>query len=135
MGYKTHDSLPSARTSGKGAEQGVSTLIRKGLAHTMHQQFPGDRSTAIEIYVTELAFTGKGHSRGSRRGKTSTSLLVANVYSNPRHNGQKFKALFGKVKAARLALGKEMAKMGNVIALICGDFKAQHEELGYTVTT
>lgn len=28
-----------------------------------------------------------------------------------------------------------MAKMGDAIALICGDFNAQHEELGYTVTT
>ncbi|KAH9367791.1 hypothetical protein HPB48_004445 [Haemaphysalis longicornis] len=130
MGYRTHDSPPSARTSGKGAAQGVCTLIRKGLAHTKHQQFLGDRSTAIEMCVTELAFTGKGRSRGSRRGKTSTSLLLANVYSNPRHSGQKFKALFGKVKAARLAAGKEMAKIGNAIAMICGYFNAQHEELG-----
>ncbi|KAL3189974.1 hypothetical protein MRX96_020308 [Rhipicephalus microplus] len=84
--------------------------------------------------VTELAFMRKGCSRGRRRGRTSTSLLQY-VYSNPRHRGQKFKALIGKLKATILAAGKKMAKMGDPIALICGDFNAQHEELWYTVTT
>lgn len=50
------------------------------------------------------------------------SLLLANIYSNPRHNGQKFKALFNKIRTARQMAGKEMAKMGDAIALIYGDF-------------
>lgn len=79
MGYRTHDSPPSARTCGKGAAQGVCTLIRKGLAFTKHQQFLGSRDTAIEMCVTELAFMGRRRSRGSRKGKAATSLLLANI--------------------------------------------------------
>ncbi|XP_077534660.1 uncharacterized protein LOC144146594 [Haemaphysalis longicornis] len=134
-GYRAHDCPPSARTCGKGAAQGVCTLIRKGLAHVKHQQFQGNSSTALEMCVTELAFIGKGGRSRGRRQKTSTSLLLANIYSNPRHSGQKFKTLFNKVKHATTKAKREMAKMGDAAAIVCGDFNAQHLELGYTVTT
>ncbi|XP_077550586.1 uncharacterized protein LOC144163709 [Haemaphysalis longicornis] len=134
-GYRAHDCPPSARTCGKGAAQGVCTLIRKGLAHVKHQQFLGNSSTAIEMCVTELAFIGKGGRSRGRRQKTSTSLLLANIYSNPRHSGPKFKTLFNKVKGATTKAKREMAKMGDAAAIVCGDFNAQHLELGYTVTT
>ncbi|KAH7946516.1 hypothetical protein HPB52_000268 [Rhipicephalus sanguineus] len=80
---------PSTRTCGKGAAQGVCTFIRKGIAHVKHQQFLGSRDTAIELCVTELAISGKG--RGARDGKkrkTTTTVFLANTYSNPRHGKQ-----------------------------------------------
>ncbi|KAH7949901.1 hypothetical protein HPB49_016572 [Dermacentor silvarum] len=93
-GYRARACPPSARTCGKGAAQGVCTFIRKGIAHVEHQQFLGSRDTAIELCVTELAISGKGRgARGERKKKTSTTVFIANIYSNPRHGKQKFKTL------------------------------------------
>ncbi|KAL3228651.1 hypothetical protein MRX96_023785 [Rhipicephalus microplus] len=81
-GYRTHAFPPSARTCGKGAAQGVCTFIRKGIAHVKHQQFLGSRDTAIKLCVTELAISGKGRgARGGRKKKTSTTVFIANIYS------------------------------------------------------
>ncbi|KAL1415853.1 hypothetical protein MTO96_028636 [Rhipicephalus appendiculatus] len=127
---------PSTRSCGKGAAQGVCTFIRKGIAHVKHQQFLGNRDTAIELCVTELAISGKG--RGARDGKkrkTTTTVFLANTYSNPRHGKQKFKTLFHKVKDATIQAQRDLAKRGNAAAIVCGDFNAQHRELGYTTTT
>lgn len=135
-GYRAHACPPSTRTCGKGAAQGVCTFIRKGIAHVKHQQFLGNRDTAIELCVTELAISGKG--RGARDGKkrkTTTTVFLANTYSNPRHGKQKFKTLFHKVKDATIQAQRDLAKRGNAAAIICGDFNAQHRELGYTTTT
>ncbi|KAL3219241.1 hypothetical protein MRX96_030526 [Rhipicephalus microplus] len=135
-GYRTHACPPSARTCGKGAAQGVCTFIRKGIAHVKHQQFLGSRDTAIELCVTELAISGKGRgTRGARKKKTSTTVFIANIYSNPRHGKQKFKTLFHKIKSATSQAQKDLAKRGDAAAVICGDFNAQHRELGYTTTT
>ncbi|KAL3202640.1 hypothetical protein MRX96_053357, partial [Rhipicephalus microplus] len=135
-GYRTHACPPSARTCGKGAAQGVCTFIRKGIAHVKHQQFLGSRDTAIELCVTELAISGKGRgTRGDRKKKTSTTVFIANIYSNPRHGKQKFKTLFHKIKSATSQAQKDLAKRGDAAAVICGDFNAQHRELGYTTTT
>ncbi|KAL3226194.1 hypothetical protein MRX96_049016 [Rhipicephalus microplus] len=135
-GYRTHACPPSARTCGKGAAQGVCTFIRKGIAHVKHQQFLGSRDTAIELCVTELAISGKERgTRGARKKKTSTTVFIANIYSNPRHGKQKFKTLFHKIKSATSQAQKDLAKRGDAAAVICGDFNAQHRELGYTTTT
>ncbi|KAH7946243.1 hypothetical protein HPB49_021883 [Dermacentor silvarum] len=100
-GYRARARPPSARTCGKGAAQGVCTFIRKGIAHVEHQQFLGSRDTTIELCVTELAISGKGRgARGERKKKTSTTVFIANIYSNPRHGKQKFKTLFHKIKSA-----------------------------------
>lgn len=58
-------------------------------------------------------------------GKKEEAFLLVNVYSNPAHRLQKFKALLHK--ALRLA-------PENTI-LICGDFNAPHKDLGYGRTT
>ncbi|KAH9374630.1 hypothetical protein HPB48_022755 [Haemaphysalis longicornis] len=60
LGYKSHFCPPSNRTAGKGAAQGVCTLIRKGLAYTEYPQFLGDKNMAMETCVTEIILTGKG---------------------------------------------------------------------------
>ncbi|KAH8035415.1 hypothetical protein HPB51_005139 [Rhipicephalus microplus] len=134
-GYRTHAFPPSARTCGKGAAQGVCTFIRKGIAHVKHQQFLGSRDTAIKLCVTELAISGKGRGARGGRKKTSTTVFIANIYSNPRHGKQKFKTLFHKIKSATSQAQKDLARRGDAAAVICGDFNAQHRELGYTTTT
>ncbi|XP_075725068.1 uncharacterized protein LOC142767392 [Rhipicephalus microplus] len=135
-GYRTHACSPSARTCGKGAAQGVCTFIRKGIAHVKHQQFLGSRDTAIELCVTKLAISGKGRgARGRRKKKTSTTVFIAKIYINPRHGKQKFKTLFHKIKSATSQAQKDLPKRGDAAAVICGDFNAQHRELGYTTTT
>ncbi|KAL3193111.1 hypothetical protein MRX96_058605 [Rhipicephalus microplus] len=96
---------------------------------------PG-RDTAIELCATELAISGKGRgTRDARKKKTSTTVFIANIYSNPRHGKQKFKTLFHKMKSATSQAQKDLAKRGDAAAVICGDFNAQHRELGYTTTT
>lgn len=67
--------------------------------------------------------------------RSATVLTLANIYSNPKHNGQKFKTLFGKIKAIKTKAERELAEAGSSLAVICGDFNAPHEELGYTRTT
>ncbi|KAL3170244.1 hypothetical protein MRX96_015283 [Rhipicephalus microplus] len=57
------------------------------------------------------------------------------MYSNPRHGKQKFKTLFHKIKSAASQAQKDLAKRGDAAAVICGDFNAQHRDLGYTTTT
>ncbi|KAL3197866.1 hypothetical protein MRX96_044677 [Rhipicephalus microplus] len=54
---------------------------------------------------------------------------------NPRHGKQKFKTLFHKTKSATSQAQKDLAKRGDAAAIICGDFNAQHREVGYTTTT
>lgn len=54
---------------------------------------------------------------------------------NPRHGKQKFKTLFHKIKEATVQAQRDLAKKGDSAAIICGDFNAQHRELGYTTTT
>ncbi|KAH7955233.1 hypothetical protein HPB51_028167 [Rhipicephalus microplus] len=134
-GYRAHTCPPSARTCGKGVAQGVCTFIRKGIAHVKHQQFLGSRDTAIELCVTELAISGKGRGARGGRKKKSTTVFIANIYSNPRHGKQKFKTLIHKIKSATSQAQKDLAKRGDAAAVICGDFNAQHRELGYTTTT
>ncbi|KAL3217516.1 hypothetical protein MRX96_032156 [Rhipicephalus microplus] len=101
-----------------------------------HQPFLGSRDTAIKLCVTELAISGKGRgARGGRKKRTSTTVFIANIYSNRRHGKQKFKTLFHKIKSATSQAQKDLAKRGDAAAVICGDFNAQHRELGYTTTT
>ncbi|XP_077534604.1 uncharacterized protein LOC144146536 [Haemaphysalis longicornis] len=112
-GYRAYASPPSVRDCGKGAAQGVCTFVRKGLTFIKHENFL-DRST-IEHCATEVVI-GK---------KRQDSFLLVNVYSNPTHRQQKFKALLHK--ATRTAPSETIA--------ICGDFNAPHKELGYSRTT
>lgn len=112
-GYRTHASPPSARECGKGAAQGVCTLVRKGITLIKHEHFLG-HSTATELYATEVVIGKK---------KTETMLFI-NTYSNPQHRQQKFKALFhNPLKTAP-----------SDTIVIGGDFNAQHKELGYAIT-
>ncbi|KAL3217952.1 hypothetical protein MRX96_031871 [Rhipicephalus microplus] len=106
------------------------------IAHVKHQQFLDIRDIAIELCVTKLAISGKGRgARGGRNKKTSTTVFIANICSNPRHGKQKFKTLFHKIKSATSQAQKDLAKRGDAAAVICGDFNAQHRELVYTTTT
>ncbi|XP_077564512.1 uncharacterized protein LOC144179972 [Haemaphysalis longicornis] len=110
--YRAHASPPSARDCGKGTAQGVCTFVKKGLTFIKHEHFL-DRST-IEHCVTEVVV-------GKKRQET---LLLVNIYSNPTHRQQKFKALLPK--ATRTA--------ANETIVIGGDFNAPHKELGYSRT-
>ncbi|XP_077557449.1 uncharacterized protein LOC144172690 [Haemaphysalis longicornis] len=113
-GYRTHATPPSARTSNKGAAQGVCTFVRKGITHIPHDRFL-EHDTALELCATEIV-VGK---------KTQESLYMINVYSNPQHRSQRFRTPFHKTlhKASRHPI------------LIAGDFNAHHKELGYGLTT
>ncbi|KAL3225614.1 hypothetical protein MRX96_049174 [Rhipicephalus microplus] len=133
-GYRAH-ACPRPLAHAGRLPQGVCTFIRKGIAHVKHQQFLGSRDTAIELCVTELAISGKGRGARGGRKKKSTTVFIANIYSNPRHGKQKFKTLFHKIKSATSQAQKDLAKRGDAAAIICGDFNAQHQELGYTTTT
>ncbi|KAL3226099.1 hypothetical protein MRX96_004539 [Rhipicephalus microplus] len=89
----------------------------EGIPHVKHQQFLGSRDTAIELCVTELAISGKGRgARGGRKKKTSTTVFIANIYSNPRHGKHKFKTLFHKIKSATSQAQKDLAKRGDAAA-------------------
>ncbi|XP_077561702.1 uncharacterized protein LOC144178042 [Haemaphysalis longicornis] len=57
--------------------------------------------------------------------KSKESILLVNIYSNPAHRQQKFRALLHK--ALRLAPEDTI--------LLCGDFNAPHEDWGYLKTT
>ncbi|KAH8031892.1 hypothetical protein HPB51_021534 [Rhipicephalus microplus] len=126
-GYRAHACPPSARSCGKGAAQGVCTFIRKGIAHVKHQQFLGSRDTTIELCVTALAISDKGRgARGGSMKKTSTTVFITNIYSNLRHEKQKFKTLFHLIKSATSQAQKDLAKRGDAAVIICGDFNSQH---------
>ncbi|KAH7965485.1 hypothetical protein HPB49_008388 [Dermacentor silvarum] len=112
-GYRAYSSPPSAREHGKGAAQGVCTFVRKGLTSIHHGKFLGRSS--IEHCVTEIGL-------GRRKQET---ILLANIYSNPTHGQQKFKAL----------LHKTTKTSPNGTVVVCGDFNAPHKELGYNRTS
>ncbi|KAH7974127.1 hypothetical protein HPB49_010274 [Dermacentor silvarum] len=112
-GYRAYSSPPSAREHGKGAAQGVCTFVRKGLTSIHHENFLGRSS--IEHCVTEIGL-------GRRKQEP---ILLANVYSNPTHGQQKFKAL----------LHKTTKTSPNGTVVVCGDFNAPHKELGYNRTS
>ncbi|KAH9367108.1 hypothetical protein HPB48_021717 [Haemaphysalis longicornis] len=92
LGYKSHFCPPSNRTAGKGAAQGVCTLIRKGLAYTEYPQFLGDKNMAMETCVTEIILTGKGSrrlrggSRGARRPAPGGTRAVHSLGQLPPAN-------------------------------------------------
>ncbi|KAH7937343.1 hypothetical protein HPB49_011026 [Dermacentor silvarum] len=112
-GYRAYSSPPSAREHGKGAAQGVCTFVRKGLTSIHHGNFLGRSS--IEHCVTEIGL-------GRRKQEP---ILLANIYSNPTHGQQKFKAL----------LHKTTKTSPNGTVVVCGDFNAPHKELGYNRTS
>lgn len=112
-GYRSFAKPPSARTVGKGAGQGVCTLVKKNLTSVDHELLPNG---AIEHTTVEIV-TGKR--------KCRESTFIINVYSNPKHFQQKFRTLVHK--AQQLA--------GSNVTLLCGDFNAQHTAWGYPYTT
>ncbi|KAL1468648.1 hypothetical protein MTO96_025237 [Rhipicephalus appendiculatus] len=71
--------------------------------------------SVIEHCIVEV-ITGK---------KRNQSTFLANVYSNPSHGQQKFKALLHK--ASRVA--------GSNTFSVCGDFNAANQDWGYHRTT
>ncbi|KAL3230272.1 hypothetical protein MRX96_023490 [Rhipicephalus microplus] len=92
-----------------------------------HQQFLGSRDTTIELCVTALAISDKGRgARGGSMKKTSTTVFITNIYSNLRHEKQKFKTLFHLIKSATSQAQKDLAKRGDAAVIICGDFNSQH---------
>ncbi|KAL1436735.1 hypothetical protein MTO96_049379 [Rhipicephalus appendiculatus] len=112
-GYRAYSSPPSAREHGKGAAQGVCTFVRKGLTSIHHENFLGRSS--IEHCVTEIGL-------GRRKQEP---ILLANIYSNPAHGQQKFKALLHKTTQTN----------PNGTVVVCGDFNAPHKEMGYNRTS
>ncbi|XP_077548088.1 uncharacterized protein LOC144160807 [Haemaphysalis longicornis] len=112
-GYRAYSSPPSALECGKGAAQGVCTFVRKGLTSIHHENFLGRSS--IEYCVTEIVV-------GRRKQQ---AILLVNVYSNPTHGEQKFKAL----------LHKTVKTKPNDTTVVCGDFNAPHKKLGYSRTS
>lgn len=97
-GYRSHDSPPSERDTSKGKGRGVCTFVRKGITFMEHELIG---RSAIEHCTVEV-ITGK---------KRKESTFLVNVYSNPSHGQQKFKALLHK--ASRVA--------GSNTLLVCGD--------------
>lgn len=112
-GYRTHTSPPSARAAGKGAAQGVCTLVRKGLTYIEHEL---SLNSAIEHTAVEIV-TG--------RKKAKASLYIINIYSNPKQYQQRFRTLLHRADH----LAQEEA------ILLCGDFNAPHTAWGYPKTT
>lgn len=112
-GYHSYASPPSARENSKGTAQGVCTFVRKGLQYVEHSLLP---RSAIEYCVVELLVGRKKHKE---------SIFLANVYSNPRHYQQRFRAFLHKLHDIT----------SDNTTLICGDFNAPHQLLGYTRTT
>lgn len=100
---------PSAQETGSKKGRGVCTLVKKGLIVVEHDLMP---RSAIEHVATEIVV-------GKR--KKRTSIVIVNLYSNPRQRKQKFKALIQKTKQIA----------GDNINIIAGDFNAQHKLWGY----
>lgn len=82
-GYRSYASPPSARTLGRGARQGVCTLIKKGHTYVEHELL---RNSAVEHRAIEIVV-----------GRKKESIFVINVYSNPKQFQQKFRTLLHKV--------------------------------------
>ncbi|XP_077541278.1 uncharacterized protein LOC144153521 [Haemaphysalis longicornis] len=110
-GHRSYASPPSARIAGKGAGQGVCTLVRKGITYVEHGLL---RNTAIEHLAIEVV-----------TGRKKESTYIVNIYSNPKQVQQKFRTL----------IHKTMQLAGNNTALVCGDFNAPHTAWGYPRTT
>lgn len=123
-GYRAYARPPSARSSGKGAAQGVCTFVKKGITSMGRDEILDLKNSAIEANVVEIVIAGRKR-EGKRR--TSTSLYIANLYSNPQHGSQRFRTLLHSIRDAAYSSGAG--------AVVCGDFNAPHEELGYTRTT
>lgn len=87
-------------------------MVKKNLTSIDHELLPDG---AIEHTTVEIV-TGK------RKRRESTFII--NVYSNPKHFQQKFRALVHK--AQQLA--------GSNVTLLCGDFNGQHTAWGYPYT-
>ncbi|KAL3197566.1 hypothetical protein MRX96_044886 [Rhipicephalus microplus] len=121
-GYRAYARPPSARTCGKGAAQGVCTFVRKGITSVGKDEILNYKDSAIEANVTEIIIAGK---KGRGKNKASTTVYIANVYSNPQHGNQRFKTLLHKIRDAAHGSG--------AAAVVCGDFNAPHEELGLVV--
>lgn len=110
-GYRSHDSPQNKRETSKGKGRGVCAFVRKWITFIEHELL--DRS-AIEHCAVEII-----------TGKKKESIYLVNVYSNPAHGQQKFKALLHK--ASRLA--------GTDALVVCADFNAPNCEWGYINTT
>lgn len=112
-GYRSFVKPPSARTVGKGAGQGVCTLVKKNLTSIDHELLPNG---AIAHTTVEIV---------TRKRKRRESTFIINVYNNPKHFQQKFRTLVHK--AQQLA--------GSNVTLLGGDLNAQHTAWGYPYTT
>ncbi|KAL3186189.1 hypothetical protein MRX96_027921 [Rhipicephalus microplus] len=104
--------------------RGLCTFVRKGITSVGKDEILNYKDSAIEANVTEIIIAGK---KGRGKNKASTTVYIANVYSNPQHGNQRFKTLLHKIRDAAHGSG--------AAAVVCGDFNAPHEELGYTRTT
>ncbi|XP_077528407.1 uncharacterized protein LOC144140095 [Haemaphysalis longicornis] len=114
QGYNVQAVPPSARSSTKGAAQGVCTFVRRGITLVELDKFL-DCDTALELCATEVVI-------GRRKQE---SIFLVNAYSNPQHRNQRFRSLFQKTRK----------KIGSKLALVAGDFNSAHKELGYPRTT
>lgn len=114
QGYNVQAVPPSARSSTKGAAQGVCTFVRRGITLVELDKFL-DCDTALELCATEVVI-------GRRKQE---SIFLVNAYSPPQHRNQRFRSLFQKTRK----------KIGSKLALVAGDFNSAHKELGYPRTT
>lgn len=108
-GYRAYARPPSARTCGKGAAQGVCTFVRKGITSVGKDEILNYKDSAIEANVTEIIIAGK---KGRGKNKASTTVYIANVYSNPQHGNQRFKTLLHKIRDAAHGLGPRRSSAG-----------------------
>lgn len=104
-GYRAHVS--------QGEGRGVCTFVRKGLTFIEHQLKHG--RSRVEYAFTEIIPSKQ------RKG----SLFIVNIYSNPKHQTQKFKTL--------LHTASTQARDNTL--LIGGDFNAAHRAWGYVKDT
>ncbi|XP_077553737.1 uncharacterized protein LOC144168670 [Haemaphysalis longicornis] len=103
---------------------GYRAYARPPSARTCKDEILSYKDSAIEANVTEIIIAGK---KGRGNNKASITVYIVNVYSNPQHGNQRFKTLLHKIRDAAHGSG--------AAAVVCGDFNAPHEELGYTRTT
>lgn len=123
-GYRAYPRPPSARTGGKGTAQGICTFVRKGVTSIDGTEKLRMTDSAIEANMVEIVIKGR---REHGRARKTTSIYITNVYSNPQHGNQRFRHLIQAAGNTAKGEGSE--------AIICGDFNAPHEELGYTRST
>lgn len=93
--------------SDRGEKSHVTTLVKRNIATIEHEI----HSKTIEGVLVEM-ITGR---------KQEPSLFLLNIYSRPRQQKVRFRALF---RAALKAAGRNPL-------VIVGDFNAHHEEWGY----